>query len=144
MTHRNLVIGLKPFVTIFHWDTPQALESKYKGFLSENIMYVPANVSSTFEWHVSTGSCFLCPKKKKKTLLTTLLRSLCCAARTTWTSRRCASASSATASSSGPRSTSPCRSRRRGTALASSPRPVLAVHLRVLHPRRLRPRALRG
>ena len=38
----NLVIGLKPFVTIFHWDTPQALESNYKGFLSENIMYVPA------------------------------------------------------------------------------------------------------
>jgi len=34
------VIGLKPFVTIFHWDTPQALESKYGGFLSENIMYV--------------------------------------------------------------------------------------------------------
>nr|CAB3457419.1 unnamed protein product [Digitaria exilis] len=30
--------GLKPFVTIFHWDTPQALESKYKGFLSENII----------------------------------------------------------------------------------------------------------
>ncbi|KAF8780983.1 hypothetical protein HU200_000950 [Digitaria exilis] len=28
----------EPFVTIFHWDTPQALESKYKGFLSENIM----------------------------------------------------------------------------------------------------------
>jgi hypothetical protein len=26
--------------TIFHWDTPQALESKYGGFLSENIMYV--------------------------------------------------------------------------------------------------------
>ncbi|KAG2645003.1 hypothetical protein PVAP13_2KG392505 [Panicum virgatum] len=30
--------GLKPFVTIFHWDTPQALESKYQSFLSENIM----------------------------------------------------------------------------------------------------------
>ncbi|CAN6182747.1 unnamed protein product [Urochloa humidicola] len=30
--------GLKPFVTIFHWDTPQVLESKYKGFLSENII----------------------------------------------------------------------------------------------------------
>uniref|UniRef100_A0A0D3HJ06 Beta-glucosidase n=1 Tax=Oryza barthii TaxID=65489 RepID=A0A0D3HJ06_9ORYZ len=27
-----------PFVTIFHWDTPQALESKYGGFLSENIV----------------------------------------------------------------------------------------------------------
>jgi len=35
----NLVIGLKPFVTIFHWDTPLALEEKYGGFLSEKIMY---------------------------------------------------------------------------------------------------------
>ena len=33
--------GLRPFVTIFHWDTPLALEEKYRGFLSENIMYVP-------------------------------------------------------------------------------------------------------
>ncbi|KAK3133679.1 hypothetical protein QOZ80_6AG0539640 [Eleusine coracana subsp. coracana] len=30
--------GLKPFVTIFHWDLPQALETKYGGFLSENII----------------------------------------------------------------------------------------------------------
>ncbi|KAL6844779.1 hypothetical protein ACP4OV_025438 [Aristida adscensionis] len=30
--------GLVPFVTIFHWDTPQALETKYGGFLSENII----------------------------------------------------------------------------------------------------------
>ncbi|XP_066394564.1 beta-glucosidase 29-like [Miscanthus floridulus] len=30
--------GLKPFVTIFHWDTPLALEDKYGGFLSENII----------------------------------------------------------------------------------------------------------
>ncbi|KAF2319377.1 hypothetical protein GH714_015314 [Hevea brasiliensis] len=29
---------LKPFVTIFHWDTPQALEDKYGGFLSSNIV----------------------------------------------------------------------------------------------------------
>uniref|UniRef100_I1QYA3 Beta-glucosidase n=1 Tax=Oryza glaberrima TaxID=4538 RepID=I1QYA3_ORYGL len=33
--------GMIPFVTIFHWDTPQALESKYGGFLSENIVYQP-------------------------------------------------------------------------------------------------------
>ena len=31
--------GLRPFVTIFHWDTPLALEEKYGGFLSEKIMY---------------------------------------------------------------------------------------------------------
>ncbi|KAL6655346.1 hypothetical protein ACP70R_006172 [Stipagrostis hirtigluma subsp. patula] len=30
--------GLTPYVTIFHWDTPQALESKYGGFLSEKII----------------------------------------------------------------------------------------------------------
>ncbi|BAF24115.1 beta-glucosidase 27 precursor [Oryza sativa Japonica Group] len=30
--------GLKPFVTIFHFDTPQALEDKYRSFLSENIV----------------------------------------------------------------------------------------------------------
>ncbi|KAJ4834472.1 hypothetical protein Tsubulata_007928 [Turnera subulata] len=33
-----LKIGLEPFVTIFHWDTPQALEDKYGGFLSKNIV----------------------------------------------------------------------------------------------------------
>ncbi|KAJ4767167.1 Beta-glucosidase [Rhynchospora pubera] len=38
--HYNNVInevianGLKPFVTLFHWDLPQALEDKYLGFLS--------------------------------------------------------------------------------------------------------------
>ncbi|RCV12244.1 hypothetical protein SEVIR_2G265100v4 [Setaria viridis] len=30
--------GMRPFVTIFHWDTPLALEEKYEGFLSENIV----------------------------------------------------------------------------------------------------------
>nr|AAL14713.1 beta-glucosidase isozyme 2 precursor [Oryza sativa Japonica Group] len=30
--------GMIPFVTIFHWDTPLALESKYGGFLSEDIV----------------------------------------------------------------------------------------------------------
>ncbi|WVZ65391.1 hypothetical protein U9M48_014765 [Paspalum notatum var. saurae] len=30
--------GLKPFVTIFHWDTPQALDTEYGSFLSENII----------------------------------------------------------------------------------------------------------
>ncbi|KAJ9158707.1 hypothetical protein P3X46_024267 [Hevea brasiliensis] len=29
---------LEPFVTIFHWDTPQALEDKYGGFLSRTIV----------------------------------------------------------------------------------------------------------
>nr|XP_025880617.1 beta-glucosidase 11-like isoform X3 [Oryza sativa Japonica Group] len=30
--------GVQPFVTLFHWDSPQALEDKYKGFLSPNII----------------------------------------------------------------------------------------------------------
>ncbi|KAI8545738.1 hypothetical protein RHMOL_Rhmol07G0061300 [Rhododendron molle] len=30
--------GLKPFVTIFHWDLPQALEDEYLGFLSPRIV----------------------------------------------------------------------------------------------------------
>ncbi|KAG8646344.1 beta-glucosidase 12 [Manihot esculenta] len=30
--------GLEPFITIFHWDTPQVLEDEYGGFLSSNII----------------------------------------------------------------------------------------------------------
>ncbi|GAB2289826.1 Beta-glucosidase 17 [Dionaea muscipula] len=30
--------GIKPFVTLFHWDPPQALEDEYGGFLSSNIV----------------------------------------------------------------------------------------------------------
>ncbi|VAI86131.1 unnamed protein product [Triticum turgidum subsp. durum] len=33
-----LARGLTPFVTIFHFDTPQVLEDKYGGFLSQNIV----------------------------------------------------------------------------------------------------------
>ncbi|KAG5580631.1 hypothetical protein H5410_051258 [Solanum commersonii] len=29
--------GITPFVTLFHWDTPQTLEDEYKGFLSSKI-----------------------------------------------------------------------------------------------------------
>ncbi|CAI0474063.1 unnamed protein product [Linum tenue] len=31
-------VGLEPYVTIWHWDTPQALEAEYGGFLSRNIL----------------------------------------------------------------------------------------------------------
>ncbi|XP_072973673.1 beta-glucosidase 12-like [Typha angustifolia] len=30
--------GIKPFATLFHWDSPQDLEDKYEGFLSQNIV----------------------------------------------------------------------------------------------------------
>ncbi|KAJ4842662.1 Beta-glucosidase 13, partial [Turnera subulata] len=30
--------GLEPFVTLFHWDTPQALQDRYGGFLSPSIV----------------------------------------------------------------------------------------------------------
>ncbi|GMN57298.1 hypothetical protein TIFTF001_026408 [Ficus carica] len=33
-----LANGLKPFVTLFHWDLPQTLEDEYGGFLSPNIV----------------------------------------------------------------------------------------------------------
>nr|3U57_A Chain A, Raucaffricine-O-beta-D-glucosidase [Rauvolfia serpentina]3U57_B Chain B, Raucaffricine-O-beta-D-glucosidase [Rauvolfia serpentina]3U5U_A Chain A, Raucaffricine-O-beta-D-glucosidase [Rauvolfia serpentina]3U5U_B Chain B, Raucaffricine-O-beta-D-glucosidase [Rauvolfia serpentina]3U5Y_A Chain A, Raucaffricine-O-beta-D-glucosidase [Rauvolfia serpentina]3U5Y_B Chain B, Raucaffricine-O-beta-D-glucosidase [Rauvolfia serpentina]4EK7_A Chain A, Raucaffricine-O-beta-D-glucosidase [Rauvolfia s len=33
-----LANGIKPFVTLFHWDVPQALEDEYGGFLSPRIV----------------------------------------------------------------------------------------------------------
>jgi len=33
-----MLAGLEPYVTLFHWDLPQALEEEYRGFLSPLIM----------------------------------------------------------------------------------------------------------
>ena len=33
-----LSIGIKPFATIFHWDTPQGLEDAYGGFRGAEIV----------------------------------------------------------------------------------------------------------
>jgi beta-glucosidase/6-phospho-beta-glucosidase/beta-galactosidase len=34
-----LLNGITPYVTLFHWDTPEFLEEEYMGFLSEKIIY---------------------------------------------------------------------------------------------------------
>ncbi|KAG5538995.1 hypothetical protein RHGRI_019521 [Rhododendron griersonianum] len=36
--NETLAIGLKPYVTLFHWDLPQALDHDYGGFLSADII----------------------------------------------------------------------------------------------------------
>ena len=33
-----LNVGIHPFITLFHWDLPQALEDEYSGFLSPHIV----------------------------------------------------------------------------------------------------------
>ncbi|XP_030953635.1 beta-glucosidase 12-like [Quercus lobata] len=38
LINRLLSKGIKPFVTMFHWDLPQALEDEYGGFLSPHIV----------------------------------------------------------------------------------------------------------
>lgn len=32
------LIDIEPYVTLFHWDLPQALEEEYGGFLSSRIV----------------------------------------------------------------------------------------------------------
>ncbi|CAJ2679017.1 unnamed protein product [Trifolium pratense] len=38
LINKLLANGLQPYVTIFHWDLPQALEDEYRGFLSPRIV----------------------------------------------------------------------------------------------------------
>ncbi|KAL4612078.1 hypothetical protein ACB092_08G172900 [Castanea dentata] len=38
LINRLLSKGIKPYVTMFHWDLPQALEDEYGGFLSPHIV----------------------------------------------------------------------------------------------------------
>nr|POF25855.1 cyanogenic beta-glucosidase [Quercus suber] len=38
LINKLLARGLQPFVTLFHWDPPQALEDEYGAFLSPHIV----------------------------------------------------------------------------------------------------------
>lgn len=38
MIFKQTCAGIKPFVTIYHWDIPQALDDEYGSFLSPRIM----------------------------------------------------------------------------------------------------------
>ncbi|OEL32861.1 Beta-glucosidase 24, partial [Dichanthelium oligosanthes] len=38
LINKLLSEGVEPFVTLFHWDSPQALEQQYNGFLSQHIV----------------------------------------------------------------------------------------------------------
>lgn len=33
-------VGIEPYITLYHWDLPQALEDKYTGWLDRQIMYI--------------------------------------------------------------------------------------------------------
>ncbi|KAM4084646.1 hypothetical protein ACB094_08G148300 [Castanea mollissima] len=45
LINKLLARGLQPFVTLFHWDPPQALEDEYGAFLSPHIVYMYGRVS---------------------------------------------------------------------------------------------------
>jgi beta-glucosidase len=35
---KYVILGIEPYVTIYHWDLPQALDDKYNGWLDRQIM----------------------------------------------------------------------------------------------------------
>ncbi|PRQ35248.1 putative beta-primeverosidase [Rosa chinensis] len=49
---------LRPFVTLFHWDLPQALEGEYDGFLSPQIVYASRNLVIELRTGTSPGTTY--------------------------------------------------------------------------------------
>ncbi|KAJ0717470.1 putative beta-apiosyl-beta-glucosidase [Helianthus annuus] len=45
-----LANDIEPFVTLYHWDTPNALEEEYKGFLSSKVVNDFVNYAEICFW----------------------------------------------------------------------------------------------